>query len=418
MRYVDVVIVGGGVTGLTTAIHLRELGVARVLILERHHIGAGQSGRAAGIVRSLVGNQAVVKMLRSSIDFFTTFSKRYRTKIQAHRIGYLLINQAHARQELAGVVANAAAAGCGAALINASDALDLQPGLGVTDDDVLAYEPEAIYVDPMAAVHALSIVARKMGVHIEEGCEVTRIKVNGEGLEGVVTTQGDIHCERALVGAGAWGAGLLAHSKTEVPVYPHRVEMAFFEAPLESPLRLKRIVSDARTMLYMRPEGLGQMFVGWREGDRIKSLADLQTADPDNYRQTSNYPSLMEMYRQLKRTLPFMTDGFIHRTYACVYDYTADAMPILDRVPGIDGLFFALGFSGGGFSLSPWVGQAMAQFIATAQKTPELRMLSADRFSENRPVHWSNVGPGANRETELAEINGDGETAGSPPRVR
>jgi glycine/D-amino acid oxidase-like deaminating enzyme len=205
-----------------------------------------------------------------------------------------------------------------------------------------------------------------------------------------------------MVGAGAWGAGLLERIQAAPPVYPHRVEMAFFEAPPESGLRLERIISDARTTLYMRPEGASQMFVGWREGDRINTLADLQSVDPDHYRQTSHYPTLMEMYGRLKRTLPFMKDGFVHRTYACVYDYTADAMPILDRVSMIDGLFFALGFSGGGFSLSPWVGQVMAQFMATAQKTPELSLLSADRFSENRPVRWSNLSLGADRDADPA----------------
>ena len=58
-----------------------------------------------------------------------------------------------------------------------------------------------------------------------------------------------------------------------------------------------------------------------------------------------------------------MANGFVHRTYVWVYDMAPDEMSILDRAALVSGLYFALAFSGGGFSLSPWIGQAMAQFI-------------------------------------------------------
>jgi glycine/D-amino acid oxidase-like deaminating enzyme len=176
----------------------------------------------------------------------------------------------------------------------------------------------------------------------------------------------------------------------DAPVYPHRAEMAFFAVCPESPHRLLRIVSDARTLLYLRPEGTDQMFVGWREGDRISTVADLAAVDPDNYRQTSHYASLADMQRRLIRTLPFMAEGFVHRTYACVYDYTPDGMPILDEAAALPGLYFALGFSGGGFSLSPWVGSAMAKFIVTGVKSPGMKLLRLSRFREGQFVSWAN----------------------------
>jgi glycine/D-amino acid oxidase-like deaminating enzyme len=96
------------------------------------------------------------------------------------------------------------------------------------------------------------------------------------------------------------------------------------------------------------------------------------------------------MQRRLSTTLPFMADGFVHRTYACVYDYTPDGMPVLDQAAGIDGLHFALGFSGGGFSLSPWVGAAMARFITARAKPAELHLFRLARFREGDLLSWSN----------------------------
>jgi sarcosine oxidase subunit beta len=86
-----------------------------------------------------------------------------------------------------------------------------------------------------------------------------------------------------------------------------------------------------------------------------------------------------------------MSDGFVHRTYACVYDVTPDEMPILDRAVSVGGLYFALGFSGGGFSLSPWVGRAMAEFIFEQKTPPQIERFDLNRFAEGRTFNWSNV---------------------------
>ncbi len=387
----DVVVIGGGVTGLSTAIHLRELGIPKVLLIERHFVGAGQSGRAAGIVRSLVANVTVASMLRTSIKFFTTFQERYGPKLNINSIGYLLVNELSAREELESVIRSAAEAGTQASFVGVDEALLLQPGLRATSDDIFVFEPDAIYVDPMVAVNALSIVAKQLGIEIREGTQVAQIKVRSNAVIGVDIGQEIVSSRNVLVATASWGAPLLRGLNVHLPVHTHRVEMAFYSTPTASPLRLKRIISDARTTLYMRPEGQDQMFVGWREGDRIHGTKDLREVDPDNYWQTSRYNSLLDMSSRLRRTLPFMKDGFVHRTYACVYDYTPDAMPVLDGVEEVKGLYFALGFSGGGFSLSPWVGQAMAQFIASREKSSDLALLSAARFLENRPVRWSNV---------------------------
>ena len=195
-----------------------------------------------------------------------------------------------------------------------------------------------------------------------------------------------------VVSTAAWGARQLFDLGIEVPVHPHRAEMAFFDIPAGSEVCLQRIVSDARSMLYLRPHGDRQMFVGWREGDRISSTDDCLPADPDDYWQSAHYDTLADMKERLIFSLPFMTESFVRRTYACVYDYTPDAMPILDQVESIAGLYFALGHSGGGFSISPWVGRMMARLIVSHVDLDEMAFLRLRRFSEGRLLSWSNVG--------------------------
>ena len=123
----------------------------------------------------------------------------------------------------------------------------------------------------------------------------------------------------------------------------------------------------------------------------MTSVDDFAPADPDNYWQTAYYATLTDMTRRLAMTLPFMSEGFVHRSYACVYDYTPDGMPILDRSELIKGLYFSLGHSGGGFSLSPWVGSVIARFIVDGVKSPEMHLLRLKRFEEGQLLGWGNV---------------------------
>lgn len=397
----DVIVIGGGVIGLSAALQLKRLGVARVLVLERHHVGAGQSGRAAGIMRALVAHPAVSSMLQESIRFFRTFTKRYGPPIDVRSAGYLLIGDASQAGRIKHALATSANAGCRADLVSREEAAGLQPGLGVDDDCVCAFEPDAVWTDPMPAVQALAGAARALGVRIVEGCEIRDVLHGSGAVQGVESALGPYYSPQLLIATSVWGAAQLSRLGVTVPVYPHRVEMAFFQPASDEPRRLLRIVSDSRSQLYLRPEGSSQMFVGWREGDRVHGVKDFETADPDNYRQTAHYSSLSGMHRRLAITLPFMDHGFVHRTYACVYDYTPDGMPILDRAGNLSGLYFALGFSGGGFSLSPWVGRVMAEAIVTGSVPPEMALLGCSRFLENRPIEWSNaVGPAATREQE------------------
>jgi len=390
----DVVVAGGGVTGLSIALHLRLLGVPRVTVLERHFAGAGQSGRAAGIVRALVKSTAVASMLMESLRFFCTFEERFGESIPYNAPGYLLVNGAGSAETMDTAIGNAGAAGCKAMRVSEAEALELQPGLRRGGGDLYTFEPGAIHLDPMLATQVLARVARQLGVRIEEGCEVESILLDHSRVQGVRTRAGDFLAEKVVVATSVWGAAQLKQLGMEVPVFPHRAEMAFFSVLPKSEFCLQRIVSDACTMLYMRPEGADQMFVGWREGDRISTPDDFASADPENYRQTSNYSSLADMRKRLTATLPFMSDGFVHRTYACVYDYTPDGMPILDEAERIGGLYFALGYSGGGFSLSSWVGASMARFITEAVKSPEMHLLRLARFQEGDLLSWSNSGAG------------------------
>ena len=171
-RSADVVIVGAGVTGLATAICLRELGVGKVHVLERHYIGAAQSGRAAVVVRALVPHPRLAAWQIESQRFLASFSERYSIPIDVHQTGYLLVAQRHDQVPVLRAIEVARQAGAETRQICGNEALELQPGIRQGDNCIYAFEPGAIHVDPMPLTYALAVAARCRGVEISEGCDV------------------------------------------------------------------------------------------------------------------------------------------------------------------------------------------------------------------------------------------------------
>lgn len=385
----DVIIVGGGITGLSTALHLKQRGITNVVVLERHFVGSGQSGRAAGVIRATVQHPTVSMTQLEGQAFFESFESQYGIPLQVNRVGYLLVAQPHEREYVEGTATVAKQSGCVLSEIDAHEAADLQPGLNVAGDCIYLFEPRAIFVDPMPATHAVLLAARALGVIVMEGCEVADIRVKGDQVVGVDSSAGRFAAPNLLIATSVWGQPQLAALGIDVPVKPHIAQMVFYHVPPTSGLRLCRIIFDSRANLYMRPEHETQLFVGRKERDFVESDGNL--IDPDNYRQTATHHAVADMSRKLAVTLPFMKRGFVHRTYACTYDITPDEMPILDRATTIRGLYFAIGFSGGGFSTSPWVGRRMADLIADGTKPKELRLFNLERFAKGDLIQWSNT---------------------------
>lgn len=385
----DVIIVGGGVTGLSTALHLRERGVRDVVVLERHAIGAGQSSRAAGVVRGTVQHATVSQTQLEGQEFFASFSDRYGIPLDVHQVGYLLIAGPDDRTYVEQTKYVASQAGCHVVEMDESQALNLQPGLPVATDAIYLHEPGGIYVDAMPATHAIMLAAQQAGVRVIDDCPVRSLRIEQGKIQAVETESGSLVAPVVFLATSVWAQPLLARLGLDLPVHPHIAEMAFFHPPPGSKFGLNCVLFDSRVGLYMRPEERRLLFVGRREADFYTSSG--AAVDPDCYRQTATHGAIKEMHQRLAATFPPMRNGFVHRTYACTYDVTPDEMPILDRLPGTEGLYFALGFSGGGFSTSPWIGNRMAAWMESGVAPAELELFAADRFDTGKFIHWANA---------------------------
>jgi len=175
-----------------------------------------------------------------------------------------------------------------------------------------------------------------------------------------------------------WTNKFLYSTGVHLPISVTRHEVGLFRTP-----RLERdhpVLMDFTTSVYVRPEHGGLTVVGAprMSGDAI---------DPDNYDQVVSAETLERYLKAAKRRLPDFATAVPRGGWTGPYDNTPDLYPVLDKAPGIDGLYLAAGFSGHGFKLTPAIGRVMAELVKDGRvRDFPIEKLGLARFERDAPV--------------------------------
>ncbi len=253
----------------------------------------------------------------------------------------------------------------------------------VTDDlGAVAYEPDSGYADPVLTTKSLARRAVELGATICEGVRVEALLVLRGRVRGLRTNAGDIDADSVVLAAGPWTVALLRAAGIELDVRPVRAEIAFVQRPPE--LSDGHFVYlDHKSGSYFRPTRDGLSLLG--TGTARRPLAEDQM---DSYDESSTERIVEVIRTRIRERAPVLADAPLGRGHAGLYDMSPDEKAILDRVPGIDGAYMAVGFSGTGFKQSPAVGVAMSELVTTgASSTLDIRAFAFDRFARGRPLH-------------------------------
>ena len=374
-RSYDVVVIGGGVMGLMTATHLRQLGAGRVLLVERRFLGAGESGKSGAILRQHYSHVQTIRMARHSLHEFATFHERTGRDIGFRRSGMLFIAAAADRDTLAANIELQRGEGVQTSLLEGDALRALEPRARF-DDVVAAWEPEAGSVDPVRTVGAFGAEAARLGVEIALGCEVTAVFVedggDGKRVAGVDTTRGRVATRQVVAATGPWSLRLLATLGIDVPLEVVRPEQAFLRLPPdfgdEHP-----IVADLPNEVYYKPES-GATRVG------LVSYDNDARVDPDDYDEGIASAFLRDARERVQRRLPAYARAVLWGGGAALYTITPDGQAAIGPLPGLEGFVLVTGFSGHGFKLSPAVGRGVAEFVAHGTT----RLIDFDFFDPQR----------------------------------
>ncbi len=347
----DVLVVGGGVIGLTTAYELARAG-ARVHVVDQGGLGQESSWAGAGILPP--GNPARARspfdQLRAhSAAMFPELSAdlRQRTGIDN---GYLRcggIELFPGGTGLSGGTGLTAdewrGEGVASEWLDEAAARKLEPALA-------AGLGRALYLPDMAQLrnprHLKALVAgcQALGVKLSPGCPVCRVVHRGSCVETLETAVGALHAERFLVAAGAWSDVLLEQVGCKLGVCPVRGQIALLHAP---PV-LQRILMYGANYLVPRPDG--RVLIGSTEEDA-------------GFDKRTTAEAIAGLISLACRLAPALARAEVERAWAGLRPGSPDGLPFLGPVPGLDNLYVAAGHFRAGIQLSPATALLMKQLL-------------------------------------------------------
>jgi sarcosine oxidase subunit beta len=376
----DILIVGGGVLGVSIAFHLAQRHAGRVVLVEKAFLGAGASGKSAALVHQAHRDPLTTTLARRSLPFFEHFGERVGGPAVFWRTGMVqLVSQAQ-RVEMEPLLERQRELGIDVRLLSAQELTEIDPNARLADDETAIFEPLAGYVEGVQVVASLAEAARREGADLRQGVEVRGLRIDRGKVASVETNEGAYECGRLVLATGAWMAHLLHTHDIELPVQAGRAQVALFRRPADSGRR-GLVIADFVQGLYLRP-AQGELI---HAGD-LAPLPGGPAFDPDSYNEAADGDWLLATRQRLIRRYPAMHCGFGRGGYALPAAITPDGRPILDRLPDIEGAFCATGFGSASFLLAPLVGQVMAQWLLdNTTGDLDLTPLSLARFAGTEP---------------------------------
>jgi sarcosine oxidase subunit beta len=377
----DVVVIGGGIVGVSVAWNLARQGAGRVVLLERSTVAAGASGRTGALLRQHYSNRAEATLAAAGFRVFKHWPEIVGGE-PVHTPWPLVVTvdtgpgREANLERLHRNVALQNEVGIPSRVISPQELADLQPYVRVDDLAAAALEPDSGYVDAVAATRGMAQAALRAGAEIHEGCPALGIVASASRVTGVRTPDGTIATGAVVCATGPWSSSLLEPIGVAVPIEALRVQVAVLQRPLalDAP---HYVFLDTVAGFFCRPWGPGRTLVGVGGGDQHDPV------DPDDYPEGNDpgYPALATA--AIARRMPGMAAASSLHGHAGLYDMTPDAHPVIGP-GGPDGLYLALGFSGAGFKKGPAVGQAVAELILDGRSSlVDLAPFALDRFASD-----------------------------------
>ncbi|TWI53710.1 glycine/D-amino acid oxidase-like deaminating enzyme [Pseudomonas duriflava] len=421
----DVVVIGGGIIGTSTALELAERGLS-VALCEKGGIGQEQSSRNWGWVRISRRDPRELSLMAAALEIWQGLSQRVGKDVGYKRAGILFTcaddksYDEHARwqRNLEGYPVQAR-------MVSGSELNRLLPDNRAVYQGAL-YTPADGRAEPQKAAPAIAEAARAQGAAILTDCAVRGLEQSAGRISGVVTERGPIACSSVVLAGGAWSSLFCS------PLGLHLPQLKVMNSVLRTePLaggpesaiwtqtfavrkrqdggytvasgheNIADIVPDSFRYARQFMPALKQQYdsLSFRLGRRFIEEAalprqwPLQEASPFEYcRVLDPMPSIEQSnraFRHLVEAFPVFRNARIAQRWAGCIDVTPDAVPVISSVDTLPGFFIATGFSGHGFGIGPAAGRLMANLVTGEKPIVDTHDFRLSRFSDGsnpRPI--------------------------------
>ena len=365
----SVVVIGGGVVGLSSAHSLARAGVRDVVLLDRGALGSGSTCRAAGGVRAQFSDPVNIALGARSLETFRDFPARFGQEIDFRQVGYLfLLSTPEAVAAFETNVALQNELGVPSRMISLAEAERLSPLIDPRGLLAAAYSPTDGHCTPESVVLGYASAARRAGATLLPHCAATGIDVRDGRVAGVRTGAGTIRTDAVVCTAGPWSAEVAAWAGVDLPVTPLRRQILVTE-PVPGLDPHTPFTIDFETSFYFHAEGRGLL---------------LGMSDPDEtpgFRLTRSDGWLPRLGAAVERRAPALAGVGIAGGWAGLYEMTPDHNALIGRADDVQTFLYATGFSGHGFLMGPAVGEVVRDLYLDEEPFVDVTGLSAARFA-------------------------------------
>jgi glycine/D-amino acid oxidase-like deaminating enzyme len=414
----DVVVIGGGIIGVSAALFLAHKGVSLVLC-EKGHIAGEQSSRNWGWCRKMARDPREIPLVIESLRLWERMNETVEAETGFRTCGIMYLGETEADlARLEAWLEHAREYQLDTKVIGAVEVQERLPGLAKNWAGAL-YTPSDGKGEPQLAAPAIAEAARRLGAGVHTNCAVRGIETAAGRVAGVVTEQGRIACQSVVLAGGAWSRLFTGNLGVELPQlkvlgsvmrtekldggpeisasgglfgYRKRMDGGYTVATLG--VRTIDLVPDNfRLMLdYMPAVRLHWKKLRFRFGDRFfeewrtkrrwsldeaTPFEAVRTLDPDGD------PFVLERAcASIAESFPIFRDVKIAQSWGGMIDVMPDAIPVISAVDAVPGFFIATGFSGHGFGIGPGAGRLIADMVAGGPTIVDPAPFRLSRFTD------------------------------------
>lgn len=367
--------IGAGVTGLSTAFHLVEKGVERVVVVDKGSVGGGSSLQAGGIITMLMPTETEVRARSVSLDLFERFS-RILDGYQFHQVGCLNLSTEEIFSSATSLRDMWRRLGGRFEVLRGGEISERFPDLAAQDGDVGVLDLRSGYFEPHRYIPALKNKLEDMGVEIREREAVVGFDLRNGRVNGVVTDSGAIEADAAVCAVNAWTNHVLSLVGFRTP-YKNFVHERFVTKPFPEAPRLPA-VNDHILNGYVRPTDDNRLLLG----TSVDNLGSYEMRGPDfDVSELDPHPDALPFIKEnLVRRAPMLKGAEWDYHTVGLISLAYDVKPVIGPVPGVDGLFVGAHFHSGGFAYNPVSGLLLAEHVVDGGTRINSELYSPARF--------------------------------------
>lgn len=377
----EIIVIGGGIIGCSTAYHLARDHKAEVLLLEQGKLTGGSTWHAAGLVGQLRSSASITQVLKYSVDLYKQLAEETGLETGWKMTGCLRLATNEDRwTEYKRLATTAQSFGMDMELVSPSEVKAMWPLMDVSDLVGASWLPTDGQASPSDITQSLAKGARMHGAKLMEGVRVTGFVMEGGRITAVETNQGTIACEKVVNCGGQWARQVGAMAGITVPLQPVKHQYIITE-------KIEGLSSDAATIrdpdrfTYFKEEvgglvlgGYEQNPIAWTTGD-VPDEFEFQLFEDD-------WDHFEQHLEQSVQRIPILAETGVKQMINGPESFTPDGNFILGTAPECSNMYVGAGFNAFGIASGGGAGWVLAQWVVDDEAPMDLWVVDIRRFTD------------------------------------